>query len=92
MLGRSDVGVLAPGMAADLAVFDLNGVGFAGAGHDPLGALVFCAPAQARHCVVNGRVVVREGELQTLDLPAHLARHRALARNLVGTDPLRGNA
>ena len=92
VLGRSDVGVLAPGMAADLAVFDLNGVGFAGAGHDPLGALVFCAPAQARHCVVNGRVVVREGELQTLDLPAHLARHRALARNLVGTDPLRGNA
>jgi len=36
-----------------------------------------------RTCIVNGRVVVRDGELQTLELPRHLARHNALARALV---------
>lgn len=82
VLGRDDVGHLAPGMAADVVAFDLSDVGFAGAGHDPLAALVFCAPARVALSVIHGRVVVRDGRLTTVDLPPLVERHRALARAL----------
>lgn len=83
VLNRSDIGALAPGMAADFAAFDLRGVGFAGGLHDPLAALVFCAPPQVAYSVINGKVVVRQGQLQTLDLPVLLERHNRLAKVLV---------
>jgi len=83
VLGRDDIGQLAPGMAADLALFRVNGLGFAGgAVHDPVAALMFCASAQAAYTVVNGRVVVREGQLATVDLGPLIERHNALARRL----------
>ncbi|HEY4081681.1 MAG TPA: 8-oxoguanine deaminase [Burkholderiaceae bacterium] len=82
VLGRDDIGALAPGMSADLAAFDVRGVSHAGAGHDPVASLVFCAPVGVSTCVVNGRVVVHEGRLTTLDLPVHLEQHRAMALQL----------
>jgi cytosine/adenosine deaminase-related metal-dependent hydrolase len=83
VLGRPDIGHLAPGMCADLALFDLRTLGFAGgAVHDPVGALLLCASPQAAWTVVNGRVVVREGQLATLDLGPLLERHNRLARQL----------
>ncbi len=85
VLGRDDIGHLAPGMAADLALFDLRTLGFAGgAVHDPVAALLLCAPAQAAFTIVNGRVVVRHGQLDTLDLGPLLERHNHLARQLAG--------
>ena len=83
MLGRDDIGALAPGMAADIVTVPLDHIGLAGALHDPLAALFFCHVPRVEHCVVDGRVVVRDGELQTLDLPRHSARHNTLARALV---------
>ncbi|UVE16312.1 8-oxoguanine deaminase [Pseudomonas sp. LS44] len=83
VLNRNDIGALAPGMAADFVAFNLNQIGFAGALHDPLAALVFCAPAQVSHSVINGRVVVRDGHLATVDLPRVLERHNRLAHQLV---------
>lgn len=84
VLGRSDIGHLAPGMAADLALFDLRTLGFAGgAVHDPVAALLLCASAKAAYTVVNGRVVVREGQLATVDLGPLVERHNRLARELV---------
>ena len=82
VLGRDDIGALAPGMSADLAAFDVRGVSHAGAGHDPVASLVFCAPVGVSTCVVNGKVVVHEGRLTTLDLPVHLEQHRAMALQL----------
>ncbi|VVE47730.1 8-oxoguanine deaminase [Pandoraea eparura] len=82
VLGRDDIGVLAPGMAADFVAFDTRGIGMAGGLHDPVAALVFCNPGHAAYSVVNGRVVVREGRLATLDLPSLVMRHNALARQL----------
>ena len=83
VLGRSDIGSLAVGQCADLAVFDLSSLDLAGgAVHDPVGALLLCAPAKARHTVVNGRVVVRDGQLTTLDLPPLIERHNRLALQL----------
>jgi cytosine/adenosine deaminase-related metal-dependent hydrolase len=77
VLGRDDVGALVPGMAADLAVFDLSGLEHAGAGHDPVAALVFCAPVRAAWTIVGGRVVVEQGRLATIDAHALAQRQRA---------------
>lgn len=83
VLGRSDIGAIAPGMCADLALFDLRAAAYAGgAVHDPVAALLLCAPQPAACTVVHGRVVVREGRIATLDLPPLLERHDALALQL----------
>ena len=80
VLGRNDIGHLAPGMCADLALFDLRTLPFAGgAVHDPIGSLLLCASAQAAYTVVNGRVVVREGQLATVELGPLVERHNQLA-------------
>jgi cytosine/adenosine deaminase-related metal-dependent hydrolase len=83
VLGRSDIGHLAPGMCADLALFDLNTLAFAGgAVHDPVGALLLCASPQAAYTVVNGRVVVRQGQLATVELGPLIEKHNRLALQL----------
>jgi cytosine/adenosine deaminase-related metal-dependent hydrolase len=83
VLGRDDIGYLAPGMAADVIGYRLDTLGFAGgAVHDPLAALVFCQPPNVDLSVINGRVRVRDGQLLGFDLPAHVARHNAIARAL----------
>lgn len=84
VLGRDDLGALAPGRCGDLALFDLRALSFAGgAVHDPVGALLLCSPPQAACTVVGGRVVVREGRLASFELAPALERHDALARRLV---------
>ncbi len=82
VLGRDDIGVLAPGMAADLVAYDMNRLEYAGAQADPVAALVLCAPTPAVHAVIGGRTVVRDGELLGVDLAALIARHNALSRAL----------
>jgi len=83
VLGRDDIGSIAPGMCADLALFDLDTLGFAGgAVHDPVGALLLCASPHAAWTIVNGRVVVREGRLATVELEPLVERHNALAAML----------
>lgn len=83
VLGRSDIGHLAPGMCADLALFDLRTLGFAGgAVHDPVASLLLCASPSAAWTIVNGRVVVREGQLATLELGSLVERHNRLAVQL----------
>jgi cytosine/adenosine deaminase-related metal-dependent hydrolase len=82
VLGRDDIGALAPGMAADIVTFPLDDIGIAGALHDPLAALFFCHVPKVRHSVVNGRVVVRDGRVTTLELPPLIERHNRLAEQL----------
>jgi cytosine/adenosine deaminase-related metal-dependent hydrolase len=69
-------------MAADIVTVPLGEVGLAGALHDPLAALLFCQVPRVQHTIVNGRVVVRDGRLTTLDLPVIVERHNRLAREL----------
>ncbi|WP_236237064.1 8-oxoguanine deaminase [Pseudomonas faucium] len=83
VLNRNDIGALAPGMVADLVAFNLNHVAYAGALHDPLAALVFCTPTHVDTSVINGRVVVKDGRITTVDLPRVLERHNQLAHQLV---------
>jgi cytosine/adenosine deaminase-related metal-dependent hydrolase len=90
VLGRADIGHLAVGMCADLAIFDLDTLGFAGgAVHDPIGALLLCASPQAAYTIVNGQVVVRGGQITTVDLGPLLERHNALALQLALSSPQR---
>ncbi len=79
VLGRDDIGQLMPGMSADVVAFDTRSIGFAGAQTDPVAGLVFCTPAQVALSIINGRVVVRDGQMMTMDLGAHLEQHRHLA-------------
>lgn len=82
VLNRDDIGALKPGMAADLVLFDLNQLGYAGALHDPVAALVFCTPSNVATSIINGRVVVRDGIITTLDTNLLRERHNQLAREL----------
>jgi cytosine/adenosine deaminase-related metal-dependent hydrolase len=82
VLGRDDIGALAPGMAADFIAFDMSRLAYAGALHDPVAALIFCQPQDVSLSVINGRVVVRDGRLLTIDLRATVARHNAMAAEL----------
>lgn len=83
VLRRDDIGQIAPGMAADVIAFDLERLAYAGATHDPLNTLVFCAPQQVDLSIINGRVVVEDGELRTLDLQPHVRRHMAISRRMI---------
>ena len=68
VLGRDDIGALAPGMAADFIGYRLERLDFAGALHDPLAALVFCTPPKVDLSVINGKVRVKDGEIVGLDV------------------------
>ena len=83
VLGRNDLGVIAPGMRADLAIWDMRGIEAAGS-WDPVAALVLCGPTRVRDLIVEGRPVVRDGQMVTLDLPLVLERQRRLALALAG--------
>lgn len=83
VLGRDDLGSLAPGKAADIALFDLRRIEFAGAMHDPLAALVFCAPVRADMVIVNGKVVVKGGRLTALDEGPLVDRANRLAGTMI---------
>ena len=81
VLGRDDCGRIAPGMRADLAIWDMTGVEAAGA-WDPVAALVLCGPGRARDLFVEGRQVVRDGQVTSIDLPRVIAMQTRLARRL----------
>ncbi|GBQ99032.1 hydroxydechloroatrazine ethylaminohydrolase [Acetobacter nitrogenifigens DSM 23921 = NBRC 105050] len=83
VLGRDDVGTIEPGMAADLAAFDISGIEHAGAQCDPLAALLFCSPVRAALTMVNGRVLVRGGVLLVTDERRLVADHNRLALDLI---------
>jgi cytosine/adenosine deaminase-related metal-dependent hydrolase len=83
VLGRDDIGALAPGMAADFIGYRLEQLDFAGALHDPLGALVFCTPQKVDLSVIDGKVRVRDRQISGLDLPALVRRHNAVSKRLL---------
>ena len=83
VLGRHDIGFLAPGMCADFFAVNLNRVEFAGALHDPVAAILFCAPIQVDYTVVGGQFVVKQGNLVNLPLKPLIEKHNRLAMQLI---------
>jgi 8-oxoguanine deaminase len=83
VLGRSDIGALEVGRCADIIAINLNRLDYAGALHDPLAAVVFCAPQQVDFNFVHGRPVVQDGQLLTADLPSLVVKHNQATRRLL---------
>jgi 8-oxoguanine deaminase len=83
VLGRDDLGSLEPGKAADFIGINLNRLNYAGS-HDPVAAVVFCDSPRVDLSVINGRVVVEDGNLLTIDLPPVIERHNKIAQEMVG--------
>jgi cytosine/adenosine deaminase-related metal-dependent hydrolase len=83
VLGRNDLGSLEPGKCADFFAVNLNRLDYAGALHDPVAAVVFCAPVHVDYTVVGGKVIVKEGQITTIDLAHLIERHNQAARRLV---------
>jgi 8-oxoguanine deaminase len=78
-LGRDDIGAIAPGMQADLALFTLDEPRFSGA-QDPIAALALCGAHRADRVMVAGEWRVIDGKPEGVDLPALIAKHKAAAR------------
>lgn len=85
ILGRTDIGSLAPGMCADFFALNFDTIAYAGARHDAVAAVVMCEPQRAACKVVNGRFLVRGGQLQSVDLGPILERHTRLSLQLANT-------
>jgi 8-oxoguanine deaminase len=79
--GRTDIGEIAAGKMADLALFKLDELRFSGSG-DPLAALVLCGAHRADHVMIGGRWIVKNGEIPGLDQAELIKRHSAAARRL----------
>jgi cytosine/adenosine deaminase-related metal-dependent hydrolase len=88
VLGRDDIGALAPGMAADFIGYRLERLDFTGALHDPLASLVFCTPVNVDLSVVNGRVRVQDGQIVDIDLTPLIRQHNAISRAMIRDEKL----
>ena len=82
-IGRPELGRIAVGAAADLALFTLDELRFSGAG-DPVAALVLCGAHRADRVMVGGRWVVEDGRIPGLDVPALMRRHGAARAMVAG--------
>lgn len=82
VLGRPELGQLAPGMQADLALFRLDDLRFSGS-HDPIAALLLCAADRADRVMIGGQWRVVDGQIPGLDISGLIAEHSAAARRLI---------
>jgi cytosine/adenosine deaminase-related metal-dependent hydrolase len=85
LLGRTDIGSLEPGKAADFVAFRVDDLEHAGAQSDPVAALLTCSPGRAWLSVIGGRVVVEDGVLPGVDLGPLIERHNTIARTMLAT-------
>ncbi|MDP1547811.1 MAG: amidohydrolase family protein, partial [Anaerolineales bacterium] len=82
VLGRNDIGSLEPGKCADFFAVNLNRLEFTGM-HDPVSAIVFGQSVHVDYTVVNGRFIVKEGQLTTVDRGRLIERHNKAAKRLL---------
>jgi len=82
VLGRKDIGSLEAGKCADFFAVNLNHIEFAGM-HDPVSAVVFGQPVRVDYTVVNGRFIVKDGQLITVDERELIERHNKAAKRLL---------
>ena len=83
VLGRTDIGSLEPGKAGDFTAINLKRIDYTGALHDPVAAVIFCAPVKVDYTIVGGKPVVMEGKLTTVELPALIEKHNQAAARLL---------
>jgi cytosine/adenosine deaminase-related metal-dependent hydrolase len=82
-LGRvGEIGEISVGAVGDLAIWSLTGVAFAGAVADPIEAWLRCGPTGAKHTIVQGKLVVDNGQLVSNKVDSMLATHRTVAKRM----------
>jgi len=84
LLGRTDIGCLAVGSEADLALFRLDDLNFSGS-HDPLAALLLCQAQKADRVMISGNWRVEEGQITGFDIDSKKSKHHSLAKRLIKT-------
>jgi cytosine/adenosine deaminase-related metal-dependent hydrolase len=82
LLGRDDIGHLAPGMSADFIAVRLNQLGLSGTQRDPLAALIMCGPFRVDYSFINGREVISRGAFTHIDVDELLVRHRQVMERI----------
>jgi cytosine/adenosine deaminase-related metal-dependent hydrolase len=82
VLGRDDIGAIAPGKAADLVGFRTDTLPMTGTHSDPVAGLLFGAPHGVDLSIINGRIVIEDGELAGVEMPVLIERHTRLSRGL----------
>ncbi|HEY9640463.1 MAG TPA: 8-oxoguanine deaminase [Coleofasciculaceae cyanobacterium] len=85
VLGRDDIGSLMPGMSADFIAVNLDRPSFAGALHDPVSALIFCQVDRVDYSFINGKKVVDQGRLTTVDLPVLVEKTNRIAQQMMNS-------
>ncbi len=83
VLGRSDIGSLETGKCADFIAIKLDKLTYAGALHDPVAALVYCAPQNVDYSFVHGRMIVKDGQLLTVDTGKLIEKHNKASMRLL---------
>ncbi len=83
VLGRKDIGSLEVGKVADFFAIKLDTLDYAGALHDPVAATIFAQPVKANYTVVNGKFVIKEGQLITVDERKLIEKHNIAAKRLL---------
>ena len=81
VLGRADCGRIEAGKRADIAIWDMSGINTAGS-WDPVAALVLCGPHRVRDLFVEGRQIVRDGQITTIELGRAIETQNRLAAKL----------
>jgi len=83
-LGRNDIGQILPGKCADITMIDIDRLEYSGAQHDPAAAIIFnVAMSPVDYSIVNGKVVVENGEIVGLDEKDLVKRHQRFSTDLV---------
>ncbi|MEM1242533.1 MAG: 8-oxoguanine deaminase [Cyanobacteria bacterium P01_H01_bin.26] len=83
VLGRDDIGHLAPGMSADFIAFNLDTPAFVGSHHDAVAALIFCQPLRVDYSFINGKKVIDQGRLVTVEMETLVETCNRLATAMV---------
>ncbi|MBU0712044.1 8-oxoguanine deaminase [bacterium] len=83
-LGRDDIGQIIPGKCADITMISMDRLEYAGAQHDPAAAVIFCTTmSPVDWVIVNGKVVVKDGQVAGLDEPALIKKQQQISDELV---------
>ncbi len=89
VIGREDLGRLAPGQAADFIGIKLDRLALAGGAiHDPVASLLLCTPRGVDLSVINGNVVVQNGKLSGFELAPLIDQHNRIAGEMAAKHPL----
>jgi cytosine/adenosine deaminase-related metal-dependent hydrolase len=83
VLRRDDIGSLEPGKAADLVAFRIDDLAHAGGLSDPVATLVTCTPTNVWLSIINGRIIVEDGELRTVEVGPLVERHNRISRGML---------